>query len=97
MDLGFRVGGRIESVLVDEGDAVSAGQPLARLDADILRQQRDQAAARLAGQKADLARLERGYRVEEVAQARAQVAAARAVAENAAATWARAWATSSTR
>ena len=84
VDLGFRVGGRIESVLVDEGDAVSAGQPLARLDADILRQQRDQAAARLAGQKADLARLERGYRVEEVAQAKAQVAAARAVAENAA-------------
>lgn len=84
VDLGFRVGGRIASVLVDEGDAVSEGQPLARLDADILRQQRDQAAARLAGQKADLARLERGYRTEEVAQARAQVAAARAVAENAA-------------
>ncbi|MDE7370813.1 MAG: efflux RND transporter periplasmic adaptor subunit, partial [Desulfovibrio sp.] len=84
VDLGFRVGGRIESVLVDEGDTVADGQPLARLDADILRQQRDQAAARLAGQKADLARLERGYRTEEVAQARAQVAAARAVAENAA-------------
>ncbi|MBD5416206.1 MAG: secretion protein HlyD [Desulfovibrio sp.] len=84
VDLGFRVGGRIESVLVDEGDTVAAGEPLARLDADILRQQRDQAAARLAGQKADLARLERGYRAEEVAQARAQVAAARAVAENAA-------------
>ncbi|MBD5647694.1 MAG: secretion protein HlyD [Desulfovibrio sp.] len=84
VDLGFRVGGRIESVLVDEGDAVAEGQPLARLDADMLRQQRDQAAARLAGQKADLARLERGYRTEEVAQARAQVAAARAVAENAA-------------
>ncbi|WP_165079494.1 MULTISPECIES: secretion protein HlyD [unclassified Desulfovibrio] len=84
VDLGFRVGGRIEAVLVDEGDTVAEGQPLARLDADILRQQRDQAAARLAGQKADLARLERGYRAEEVAQARAQVAAARAVAENAA-------------
>lgn len=84
VDLGFRVGGRIASVLVDEGDAVTEGQPLARLDADILRQQRDQAAAGLAGQKADLARLERGYRTEEVAQAKAQVAAARAVAENAA-------------
>ncbi|MDE6734055.1 MAG: secretion protein HlyD [Desulfovibrio sp.] len=84
VDLGFRVGGRLESVLVDEGDTVAPGEPLARLDADILRQQRDQAAARLAGQKADLARLERGYRTEEVAQARAQVAAARAVAENAA-------------
>lgn len=84
VDLGFRVGGRIASVLVDEGDAVAEGQPLARLDADLLLQQRDQAAAGLAGQKADLARLERGYRTEEIAQARAQVAAARAVAENAA-------------
>ena len=37
----------------------------------------------MAGQKADLARLERGYRVEEIAQARASVAAATAVAENA--------------
>ena len=84
VDLGFRVGGRIASVLVDEGDTVAEGQPLARLDTDLLRQQRDQAAAGLAGQKADLARLERGYRTEEVAQARAQVAASRAVAENAA-------------
>ena len=42
-----------------------------------------QAAAKLAGQKADLARLERGYRVEEIAQARASVVAATAVAENA--------------
>ena len=83
VDLGFRVGGRIAAVLVDEGDAVSEGQPLARLDDDLLRQQRDQAAAKLAGQKADLARLERGYRVEEIAQARASVAAATAVAENA--------------
>lgn len=83
VDLGFRVGGRIAAVLVDEGDAVSEGQPLARLDDDLLSQQRDQAAAKLAGQKADLARLERGYRVEEIAQARASVVAATAVAENA--------------
>lgn len=83
VDLGFRVGGRIAEVLVDEGDAVSEGQDLARLDGDLLRQQRDQAAAKLAGQKADLARLERGYRVEEIAQARASVSAATAVAENA--------------
>ena len=38
----------------------------------------------LAGQKAQLLRLERGYRTEEVEQARAAVARARAVADNAA-------------
>ena len=79
VDVSFRVDGRIARVLVDEGDSVRAGQELARL-----RQQRDQAAAQLAGQKAQLLRLERGYRTEEVEQARAAVARARAVADNAA-------------
>lgn len=84
VDVAFRVEGRIAGVLVDEGDRVRAGQELAKLDTDLLRQQRDQAAAQLAGQKAQLQRLERGYRVEEVEQARAAVARARAVADNAA-------------
>ena len=48
VDLAFRVGGRIAAVLVDEGDAVTPGQPLARLDVDLLTQQRDQAAAVVA-------------------------------------------------
>jgi HlyD family secretion protein len=84
VDLAFRVGGRMAAVLADEGDAVQPGQILARLDADLLTQQRDQAAAVLAQQRAALARLERGYRVEEIAQARAEVSAATAVADNAA-------------
>ena len=79
VDVSFRVDGRIAQVLVDEGDSVRAGQELARLDDDLLRQQR----AQLAGQKAQLLRLERGYRTEEVEQARAAVARARAVADNA--------------
>lgn len=84
VDLGFRVGGRIARVLVDEGDKVEAGQPLALLDIDLLTQQVDQARATLDVQKADLKRLTKGYRSEEVAQAAAQVAASKAVAENAA-------------
>ncbi len=84
VDLAFRVAGRINAVLVDEGDSVAEGQALAQLDADLLTQQRDEAAARLEGEKASLARLERGYRVEEVAQAKAAVSAATALSENAA-------------
>ena len=68
VDVSFRVDGRIARVLVDEGDSVRAGQELACLDDDLLRQQRDQSAAQLAGQKAQLLRLERGYRTEEVEQ-----------------------------
>ena len=83
VDVSFRVDGRIARVLVDEGDSVRAGQELACLDDDLLRQQRDQSAAQLAGQKAQLLRLERGYRTEEVEQARAAVARARAVADSA--------------
>ena len=83
VDLGFRVNGRIAKVLVDEGDAVAPGQPLALLDNDLLTQQRDQAAAELEKQRASLVRLERGYRVEEIAQARAAVSGAAALAENA--------------
>ncbi|WP_407844265.1 efflux RND transporter periplasmic adaptor subunit [Desulfovibrio falkowii] len=84
VDLSFRVGGRIADVLVDEGASVVRGQALACLDADMLTQQRDEAAAYLEGQRAALMRLERGYRVEEIAQARASVSAATALAENAA-------------
>lgn len=84
VDLGFRVGGRIAEVLVDEGDKVQTGQPLAKLDCDLLAQQRDQSKAQMESQQANLARMERGYRTQEVAQARADVAAATAIAQNAA-------------
>lgn len=83
VDLAFRVDGRISDVLVDEGDRVRTGDVLATLDDDLLRQSRDAAAAQLAGQQARLTQLERGYRAEEVAQARAAVVAAAAVARNA--------------
>lgn len=83
VDLAFRVGGRITEELVDEGARVTTGQVLARLDADLLEQARDQAAAQLRVQEAQLARLESGYRSEEVAQAEAAVDAAEAQARNA--------------
>lgn len=83
VDLGFRVSGRIADELVDEGMRVTAGQKLARLDTDILTQTRDQAAAQLHVQLAQLQRLESGYRSEEVAQAESAVNAAEAQARNA--------------
>lgn len=83
VDLSFRVSGRIAKVLVDEGDALVPGQPMALIDDDLLTQQRDQAAAELEKQQASLVRLERGYRVEEIAQARAAVSGSAALAENA--------------
>lgn len=70
-DLGFSAGGRIEGILVREGDRVAAGQELARLDASELRARRDAAAAQVQAAEAQLAELRRGARPEELAQAEA--------------------------
>ncbi len=43
-----RYGGRVEKILVAEGDALKGGQVIAELDAAELRARRDQAAAQLA-------------------------------------------------
>jgi HlyD family secretion protein len=79
-DLGFQLAGRVLEVGPREGDVVSGGQELARLDLA------DQEAARAAAQaqvdaaEARLTELRRGARPEELAQAEA---AARAAAERA--------------
>lgn len=74
--LGFQVAGRIDSILVAEGDDVAEGARLAVLGRDELAAQAAGARAHLAGQRARLTELERGFRSEEVAQARAALRAA---------------------
>lgn len=81
--LGFRVGGRLVQMMVDEGDAVEAGQVLARLDAEPYERSVLDADARVAAARARLALLEAGFREEEIAQGRAQVEAKRVVLANA--------------
>ena len=68
-ELGFQVPGRIDSILVHEGDRITAGQRIAVLDLRELVARRDAAIAMAAAQRARLAELERGFRPEEVAQA----------------------------
>lgn len=75
-DLGFQAPGRIDSIFVEEGARVEAGQRLARLEQRDAVARREAAAAQLTAQEARLAELERGYRPEEVAQARAALRAA---------------------
>ncbi len=58
-----RYGGRVEKILVAEGDALKGGQVIAELDAAELRARRDQAAAQLA-------ELEAGPRKEEIEAAK---------------------------
>jgi HlyD family secretion protein len=83
VDLPFNDSERIAEVLVEEGTTVHAGQVLARLDTSRLVPRVQQAQAKVAAQAEVLRRLRNGARPEEVAQARAAVAAAQADAENA--------------
>jgi HlyD family secretion protein len=75
-DLGFQIAGRIESILVREGDSVVTGAELAFLDRIELEARRKVAEAQAAAARAGLSELERGYRVEEIEQARAALRAA---------------------
>ncbi|MBE9048019.1 efflux RND transporter periplasmic adaptor subunit [Pleurocapsales cyanobacterium LEGE 10410] len=72
-NIGFSRGGEIEQVLVREGDRITAGQPLARLDIRNLETQRQQLVAEKARSQAQLTELERGARVEDIDAARAEV------------------------
>lgn len=82
-DLGFQVPGRVLEVAVREGDLVSGGQELARLDQAELEAVRAAAAAQLEGARARLTELRRGARVEEIRQAEAVARSTRQRADNA--------------
>jgi multidrug resistance efflux pump len=69
--VGSKIGGRIDKVLVREGDSVEPGQVLITFDEKELQASLSQ--ARAAAEKA-----ERGFRPEEIAEARAAAAQAKA-------------------
>jgi len=69
--VGSKIGGRIDKVLVREGDHVEAGQLLITFDDQEL-------LASLAQSRANAEKSRRGYRPEEIAQARGAAAQARA-------------------
>ncbi|HTZ33318.1 MAG TPA: efflux RND transporter periplasmic adaptor subunit [Methylomirabilota bacterium] len=69
--VGSKVGGRIDKILVREGDTVEAGQVLITFDDKEL-------AASLASSRANAIKAERGFRPEEISEARAAAAQAKA-------------------
>jgi HlyD family secretion protein len=76
-DLGFQAGGRIAQIHVREGESVSAGTELARLESAELDARRDAAQAQVDAARAVLAELQRGARPEELRQAGSAELAAR--------------------
>jgi HlyD family secretion protein len=83
VQLAFNNNERIVAVLVQEGDRVSKGQVLARLDTSRLEPQVAQAEAQVAAQRYAVERLHHGNRPEEKAQARANLDSAKADAAKA--------------
>jgi len=75
-DLGFQMSGRVEEVLVREGDRVETGQGLAWLDRSELQARRRAAEAQVSAAKALLSELEHGFRSEEIEQGRSALRAA---------------------
>jgi multidrug resistance efflux pump len=76
--LASKIGGRIQSIEVNEGDVVEPDRLIVRLEVPELEAQRDQAYARVKAAEAELAKAIHGARPEEKDAARAQVAAAEA-------------------
>ncbi len=69
--VGSKIGGRIDKLLVREGDTVEAGQVLMSFDDKEL-------LASLAQSRASAEKAKRGYRPEEIAEARAAAQQAKA-------------------
>jgi HlyD family secretion protein len=83
VDLSFRVSGRIESMLFEEGDRVQAGQLVAVLDAKPYEDRVAIERAKVEAAQAALAKFETGSRPQEIEQARARVREAEAAYANA--------------
>jgi multidrug efflux pump subunit AcrA (membrane-fusion protein) len=82
--IGSAVDGRVLEYLVDRGEPVTAGQPLARLRTDTLEIELAAARAELQLYQHQLAELQNGSRPEEIAEARARMLGAKAAMVNAA-------------
>ncbi len=75
--------GRINQILVNEGDRVQQGQLIVKLDSSDWQAELLEAKAQLAREKARLAELEAGNRSEDIAEARASLQEAKARLANA--------------
>jgi len=85
--LGSKVAGRVEKIVVKEGQLVEPGQPLVYFEVPELRAQREQLQAKLQLALADWDKAKNGPREEEKEAAKAAVAAAKAKLDRLEAGW----------
>ncbi len=78
VQLAFNASGRVESLPLQEGDRVKAGQALAKLEDQRYQAKVAQAEAEVAAKEQKVVRLQSGSRPEEIAKARAKLEQAQA-------------------
>lgn len=83
VEVGSKITGRVVSLEVKEGDPITKGQVIARLDSLEVTAQLRQAEANLAAAKARLAEAEAGSRTQEIDRSKAEVARSEADLKNA--------------
>lgn len=83
VNLGFKVAGRIQSLKVDEGDAVTEGQVMAQLEKVYFEDSIAQLTAQRDQAKANFSKMQAGNRPEDIAQAEAGVKEKEATLANA--------------
>lgn len=71
VSLAFRVGGKIENINFDEGQKVKKGELLAKLDDSMYQEYLNEINAQIEVAKANLEKLQNGYRVENIDMAKA--------------------------
>lgn len=82
-DLRFAADGNVTEILVQPGDQVQAGQPLAKLDTVEAQLKVEQAAADLKQAEADFDKLRNAATPQEIAEAQARITQAQAQAQQA--------------
>lgn len=78
VNMSFRVGGRLSTLMVDEGDSIKAGQTLGELDRAPFENALAQAQGNAAAAQAQFDLAKAGYRDEEISQTAAAVKQAQA-------------------
>ena len=73
VSLAFQVSGQLESMNFEEGQKVKKGDLIATLQSTLYKERLNQINAQIDIQKAQISKLEKGYRVEEIEKARASM------------------------
>ena len=83
IQVGSKIGGRVTQVAVEEGEQVKNGDLLVRFECNDLTAQRQQAQAEVDEQQANVEKLERGNRPEDIQQAEENASASLAALDEA--------------